>query len=774
MDCRDSRAVKIRVVGIVQGVGFRPFIYRLATSLKLNGYVVNLGGSEVEIHIEGDRDSVKTFISRLTVEKPPPAKIASIEIREVEPQCFESFKILKSSERLSIRSSIPPDIAICQDCVREIYTQGTRFHNYPWNSCVWCGPRFSMMYDVPYDRENTSMSRFMLCGECLKDYENPDNFRRFHAQGISCSRCGPRTLVYRVSGERIDVDNPARFTAQKILNGHIVAIKGVGGYHIACLATRDDVVLELRLRKKRPSQPFALMARDFNVVNRIAVPPQGARELLESPQRPIVVMPKRIDSPVSEYVAPMLSTLGVMLPYTGFQIMLLNMIEDGFLVMTSGNVHGRPMCTDLECVFSELANVVDYVVEHEREIIHRVDDSVIRFTDGVPVFLRRARGFAPEWIETQVVLPDGIAVGAELQTAGAVSFENKIVLTQYIGDVDEPAQLEDLEREIRWFAKVYRLDPKFVAADKHPLYHSRAVAKKLAKELNLEFIEVQHHHAHIASVMGEIGLSAGDEVVGIAIDGTGYGDDGGVWGGEILVASYRDYRRVASLEPFILPGGDSAALYPVKSLISIMASAGYDEHEVMSILSKLNLVKTLPHGQSEAEIVYHLSKNGMGVVTTSIGRVLDAFSALLNVCSYRSYEGEPPIKLEAVADRGRDLGYTPKLKSLGGRIVIEVSEMLRWVTENIDSVDRESLAASILKGFGRALGEAALKSLEGRRGVKQYVVVGGGAAVNTHIIRGVKETLKSYSVEVVLPRRLPPGDGGIALGQILIASSKLH
>ncbi|MEM0228522.1 MAG: carbamoyltransferase HypF [Ignisphaera sp.] len=772
LGCRDVRAVKIRIVGTVQGVGFRPFIYRLATSLNLKGYVVNLGGSEVEIHVEGEENQIEIFISRLTTEKPPPAKIVSIEIREVEPQYFASFKILRSSKSLSARSSIPPDVAICWDCINEIYTEGSRFYRYPWNSCAWCGPRFSMMYDIPYDRENTAMFKFKLCEECSKEYSDPSNIRRFHAQGISCSRCGPKTFVYRSSGERIYVEDPVSFIAQKILEGCIVAIKGIGGYHIACLATRDDVVLELRSRKRRPSQPFALMAKDFDIVNRIAIPPPGARELLESPQRPIVVMPKRPGSPLSEYVAPALSTIGVMLPYTGFQVMLLNTTPDGFLIMTSGNVHGKPMCTDLECIFSELVDVVDYVVEHERQIVHRVDDSVIRFTDGVPVFLRRARGYAPEWIETQVELLEGVAVGAELQTAGAVGFENKVVLTQFIGDIDEPAQLEDLEKELRWFIKVYRLNPMFIALDKHPLYHNRSAAKKLAREFGAELIEVQHHHAHIASVMGEVGVSKDEEVVGIAIDGTGYGDDGGIWGGEVITASYRDYMRTGSLEPFILPGGDSSAIYPVKSLISIMASAGYSEDEVLDTLDKMDLFKGLPHGRKEGEVIYYLSKSGKGMVTTSIGRVLDAFSALLNICTFRSYEGEPPIKLEAVADIGKDLGYTPRLRSFGDRIIVSVSDMLRWVLDNIGKERKEDIATTIQRGFGRALGEAALVSLKGRRNAKQYIVIGGGAAANTHIVRGVKEVLKEYGVDVILPRRLPPSDGGIAFGQIIIASSK--
>ncbi|TDA27192.1 MAG: hypothetical protein DSN99_04935 [Archaeoglobi archaeon] len=384
---------------------------------------------------------------------------------------------------------------------------------------------------------------------------------------------------------------------------------------MACLASEDSVVLELRRRKRRENKPFAIMARDYSIVEKIASPPSGARELLESPERPIVVMPKK--PAVSEFVAPGLSTVGVMLPYSAFQILLLQRIPDGFLVMTSGNVHGKPMCTSLDEVFSQLSGIVDYVVEHEREIVHRVDDSVIRFSDGEPVFLRRSRGFAPEWIRVCRNLAQGIALGAELQTAGAVSFEDKVVLTQFIGDMDEIENLDFMRKELEWLIGAYRIRPQFIAIDRHPLYHNRM----LLRDFDAEIFEVQHHHAHAVAAIAELGLQPEAKALAITIDGTGYGDDGGIWGGELLVSSWRDYERVGSFKPFILPGGDSAARFPAKCLAALMASCGFRHSEVMELLEKRNLLDSLPYGSQEAEITLTLAEKGKG----PLQRVLAGF-----------------------------------------------------------------------------------------------------------------------------------------------------
>ena len=766
-------ALRVRVTGIVQGVGFRPFIYRLAVSRGLAGYVVNLGGAEVEIHVEGPTGALASFLQGLATEKPPPARLETVELEAVEPLGLRRFEIRRSEARKSRRSMIPPDIGICRDCLREIHSPGTRWYRYPWNSCAWCGPRFSMMYSVPYDRENTSMRRFPLCEWCRRDYEDPGNIRRFHAQGISCRYCGPRTYVYNVETmERVEVSDPVYWAATMLENGAILALKGVGGYHLAALASRDEVVGELRRRKSRPTKPFALMARDCSVVRRIAEPPPGACALLEAPERPILLLPKRSGSPVSELVAPGLDTVGVMLPYTGLQAMLLEAVGDGFLIMTSGNRSGLPMCTDLGCVFTELRGIADYVVEHEREIVHRVDDSVLRFTDGEPVFLRRSRGYAPTWLHAPARLPEAVAVGAELQNAGALSFEDKVLPTQYIGDMDEPGQVEELERELRWFVRVYSLKPRIVAADMHPGYHTQPLAARLAEEHGAELVRVQHHHAHAASALLEHHVAPGERRAVIAVDGTGYGVDGTIWGGEILVACYREFTRAGSLAGFPLPGGDRAALYPARSLIGWMVAAGYSDEEILGVLRRRGLLEKrfLPYGEREARISLLQARSRGSPWATSTGRTLDAVAVLLRVAWSRGYEGEPAMRLEAAARGGRDLGYTPPLRRRDGRLVVDTYELLAWLLERLEEgVEARDLAATVLLGLGRALGEAAAEAAKGLPG---EVFITGGAAVNTLLVRGARQSLERHGLRLLLQRRLPPGDGGVAAGQLMVAAAR--
>ncbi len=768
-----DRAARIRVVGIVQGVGFRPFVYRLAVSRGLRGYVVNLGGAEVEIFVEGPRAALASFLRGLVLEKPPPARLEAVEVEEAEPLGLRRFEIRRSEKRKSRRSMIPPDFGICRDCLREIHDPSTRFYRYPWNSCAWCGPRFSMMYDVPYDRENTAMRDFPLCEDCRRDYEDPGNLRRFHAQGISCPKCGPRTFVYSMDGRRLPVGDPVRWAAERLEEGRILAIKGVGGFHLAALASRDEVVAELRRRKRRPSKPFALMARDCRVVERIAEAPPGACSLLESPERPILLLPVKPGAPVSSLVAPGLNTVGVMLPYTGFQAMLLEEVRDGFLIMTSGNRSGYPMCTSLDCVFTHLRGIADYAVAHEREIVHRVDDSVLRFTDGEPVFLRRSRGYAPMWLHAPMLVPESVAVGAELQNAGAVGFEDKVVPTQYIGDMDEPGQVESLEESLRWFIRVYGLRPRIVALDMHPGYHNRGLAARLAEEYGAELVEVQHHHAHAASAMLEHGVELGERRVAVTIDGTGYGVDGTVWGGEVLVAGYEGFERAASLAVFPLPGGDRAAEYPARSLIGMLVAAGWGLEEILGLLRRRGLLEErfLPYGEREARVAYWQARSGRAPLTTSLGRTVDALAVLLGVAWRRGYEGEPAMRLEAVADRGRDLGYTPRLLERDGRVVVDTLGLLDWVINRLgDGASVEDLAATVLGALGRGLALAALRALRGSR-LPAEVLASGGASVNTHIIRAARRLLAEEDVVLLLQRRLPPGDGGVAAGQLVAAAA---
>ncbi|RLF05243.1 MAG: carbamoyltransferase HypF, partial [Thermoprotei archaeon] len=538
------RAVLIRITGLVQGVGFRPFIHRIARRSGVRGYVKNLGGSEVEVWAEGPDGSIRRFLELLEHERPPPAELDEVSVVEVEPRGYEDFRILESGHRVTRRSQIPPDIGVCEYCLREVLDPNSRWYRYAFNSCAWCGPRFSMMYSTPYDRGNTAMRAFPLCADCAREYSDPDNLRRFHAQGISCPRCGPKLWLLDGRGEEVPCEDPIREAARLVDEGFIVAVKGLGGFHIAALASDDEVVAKLRERKRRPQKPFAIMALDLGVVERIAAPSGRHVELLRSPQRPIVLVPKREDAPVSELVAPGLAEIGVMLPYTPLHYLLLMETRDKFLIMTSGNRRGLPICTGAEAL-SELRGIADYFLVHNREIVNRVDDSVVRLTDGIPQLLRRARGYAPRWIKVPFKLErEVIALGAHLSNAGAVAFEDRVVPTQYVGDMDYLENVEFLLSALNFLERCYRLEAKVVASDAHPGYVTTRLAASMASRLKVPHIRVQHHHAHIASAMASVGVRAGEEVLGVAIDGAGYGADGKIWGGEVMIASYTTYERV--------------------------------------------------------------------------------------------------------------------------------------------------------------------------------------------------------------------------------------
>ncbi len=761
-------AYKIRVIGIVQGVGFRPYVYRLAKSMGLKGYVKNMGGSEVEIHLEGPEARIHEFSERLVREKPPQALIEEVKMIKTKPVGYKDFSILPSSSKLESRSMIPPDIGICKDCLREILDPSTRWYMYPFNSCVNCGPRFSMMYTTPYDRENTSMRDFPLCQQCMSEYNDPGNTRRFHAQGISCPVCGPRVTLYDKYFNKIETSDPIREAARLIDRGYIVAIKGLGGYHIASLASEDDIVMRLRKFKKRPSQPFALMALDYSVVEKICDPPPGAREVLESPERPILLLPKKPGSRVSELVAPGLGFLGVMLPYTGLHYLLLSETRDKFLIMTSGNKHGRPMCIDEDCAKRELSEIVDYFLNHNRVIVNRVDDSVARFTRGRLMLLRRGRGYAPKWIRTKMELEELVAFGADLQTAGAVSFEDKIVLTQYIGDIDDYMVMDDYDKYMRFFVNTYRVKPRAVVVDAHPGYSSRRLGELWAEKLGVDIIEVYHHHAHAVQAMIEADIEPGENIASITIDGAGYGVDGRIWGGEILLASHSDFKRIAHLEYQPMPGGDQTTRYPARMLIGILSKI-MEEDELLYFLKKRGVLEGLKYGETEARISYRLAKKS-SPLTSSTGRVLDALSALLRICYERTYEGEPAIKLEAAASRGRIieelLGDYTTIR--GDSLVISTTDLFKRVLDVIDDYDIHSIARTFLFVLGENMARIAVRYSE-----KPMIIVSGGAAVNEYIMSGIEAVARDNDYEVIVPLQTPPGDGGIAVGQVIIASQKL-
>ncbi len=725
------KAYRIIFSGIVQGVGFRPFIFRIATKSGVYGYVRNLGGSEVEVKIIGKEENIGKFMSFFFTKLPPPAKIEKIIIEDSQIEDVKEFKILKSGNIIKESGEIPPDLSVCDECMREVLDEKNRHYRYPFNSCAYCGPKFSIMYKLPYDRENTSMRDFPMCEYCKKEYEDPENERRFDAQGISCPICGPKLFLEDINGEKIEGEDPISLTGKLIEEGKIVAIKGIGGFHIAADPFNDDVILKLRERKKRPQQPFALMSISVDTIKKYADISKIEEELLTSPERPIVLLKKQRE--LSKYISPGLDRDGFFLFYTPLHYLLLDSLKSKISVMTSGNIHGLPMCINEDCVKEKLKGVVDYILYHNRKIIHRVDDSVIRLSAGRAMMLRRSRGFAPTWIRISKKVEPVISLGAELQNAGAIAFDDKVILTPYVGDTDKIENLEELEKNIRFLINSYSIKPKYIIADKNPAYQSLRLARKFSEEFSAEIYRVQHHLAHGLSVAAEYGIEEG---IIIAIDGIGYGDDGNAWGGEVIKFEGNKYSREYHLKYVNYAGGDINAR-KIDRMLALFLS---------NFLSWEEIGKYTKLSEKELRVLQIQSKNS-SLLTSSVGRFLDSVSALLDVCHERTYEGEPAIKLEAIA-RGKILDFQFPIR---GR-EIDTVEAFKWILGN--NLKKEDIAATIQYKLGEALAKAAEKLNP------EKVLVSGGAAVNEWILKGIMDNL-----EALTPTKVPAGDGGIALGQ---------
>ncbi|WP_277019742.1 carbamoyltransferase HypF [Sulfuracidifex metallicus] len=728
------KAFRILFTGIVQGVGFRPFVYRIAVESGVKGYVRNMGGSEVEVKVEGDEKSIARFMSMFFSKLPPPARLERVVVEECDTFPDDGFKIEKSSSLISEAGEIPPDLAVCDDCMEEVIGESRR-HNYPFNSCAYCGPRFSMLYSLPYDRENTSMREFPMCNSCIKEYNDPKNERRFDAQGISCRECGPSVFLQDITGLPIETQDPILTASRLVKEGYIVALKGVGGFHIAADPFNDDVLRKLRERKRRPQQPFALMSIPEKV-KELAYVSEIEESILNSPERPIVLL-KEKGREISSLVSPGLDKQGFFLFYTPLHYLFLR--ELGVSVMTSANIHGMPMCTDVECVRRNLNHVVDYVLDHNRKIVHRVDDSVITVSAGRAILLRRSRGFAPTWIRIKRRTSPTVSVGAELQNAGAVAFDDKVILTPYVGDTNEIENLEYLEKEIRFLLNTYSLKPTRVIADLNPSYQSLRLARKLSQEFSCDLVQVQHHFAHGLSVAAETGDIKG---VIIALDGIGYGEDGNGWGGEVLSFNGGKFKREYHLRNVSYAGGDVNAKMPDRMLALFLS--------VFLSWDEIGKITTL--NEKELRMLQIQSKSPL--MTSSTGRFLDAFASLLDVCHERTYEGEPAMKLEALATKGKLLDFHFPIK---GR-EIDTIEAFKWA---LGDHRREDVARTILYRLGEALAEVAM-SLSPNK-----ILVSGGATVNQFILKGIVDNSK---VEVITPRKVPAGDGGIALGQSYYSS----
>ena len=758
--------VKLNVTGIVQGVGFRPFIYRIAVRNGLAGYVRNRGDAGVEVLLEGEAEKIQSFMRNLTEQKPPLAQIEKINQTELSGKNeHEHFTIVQSSQEAENSGSIiPPDIAICNQCLKELRDPHDPRFEYFFITCTDCGPRFTIIERLPYDRENTTMREFPLCGFCQKEYEDPSN-RRFHAQTVACPTCGPKAYLTTNKGEIIQSKDPVRMAGKLLSEGNILAVKGYGGFHIASSTTLEQPLLRLRATKHRSEKPFAIMTRNLKAAQSFAEVSEKEQELLTSPTRPIVLLNKNKKYNLSPMVAPHLHNVGVMLPYTGLHYMLFDQVSDKAFVMTSANPANQPIIKNNESALKILGGTVDYFLFHNREIAHRCDDSVMRVHGDRQVFLRRSRGYAPAPIRLkQKSKRCVVGLGGELNNTSCVLLKDKAFISQHIGDVENIETQSFLQEATSHLQHLTNCHAETVACDLHPKFNTTIMAKEMAVKDGLGLVQVQHHHAHAAALMAEHGL---DEVVAVVCDGYGYGSDGGAWGGEIIHCRSESakFARLGHLEAQPLLGGDLASRYPLRLAAGMLQKSGVNVEDWLMQNSKY-----LPHGEIEAKLILQQLKVGKWAIeTTSCGRVLDAVAAVLGICFERSYEGEPAMKLESIALAGKDmLQIQPQVKG----DVLDTTCMMRAVFSSLGRVSGADLAYSAHAYLAKGLAALAIQGANAKS-VKN-VGFSGGAACNQILAQLMRENVEAAGLRFFVHEAVPAGDGGVSFGQAVVAGfSKL-
>ena len=758
-----TQAQFIRVHGVVQGVGFRPFVYGLATRLGLAGWVRNTS-SGVEILIEGPAEALDRFRDDLASQAPPLARIERIAAEPRSPDGLQAFDIRHSQAESGAYQLVSPDIAICDECRRELFDPTDRRFRYPFINCTNCGPRFTIIRDIPYDRPLTTMAGFTMCPACQAEYDDPRN-RRFHAQPNACPACGPHVTLTASDGtvlaEREEAIQGAR---RALLAGQVVALKGLGGFHLACDATSEAVVGLLRLRKRRLDKPLAVMVADLAAAARLGVVSATEAALLRSPERPIVLLQARPGSPLAPNVAPGIGTVGVMLPYTPLHHLILEP-EEGFplaLVMTSGNLSEEPIAMDNDEALERLGQIADLFLLHNRDIYARYDDSVWFVTGDRPQPIRRSRGYAPFPVRLPFQGPQVLACGTELKNTFCLTRDGYAFLSPHIGDLENLETLDHFERSIELYRRLFRLDPRIVAYDLHPEY----LATKFARERwggdpGVALVPVQHHHAHIAACLVDNGRT--DRVIGVAFDGTGYGTDGEIWGGEFLLADLRDFCRVGRLASFPLPGAEAAIHKPYRTALGLIFAAGLDPLAWPG-------VETLdPH---EVEVVGRQVARGLNTpLTSSAGRLFDAVAALTGVRGEITYEAQAAMELEAVASTvaEAEASYPIEVRPEKGTWVVDWRPLLEGVLADLRSgVEAACIAARfhawVAQAIVRAVGQIAADT-----GLRT-VALSGGCFQNRLLLAQVGRALEGAGFEVLSHRQVPANDGSVALGQAAIAA----
>ena len=757
------KALSITVTGRVQGVGFRPFVYSLAKKFELTGTIQN-NLDHVILLMEGKEAYLAKALDELKGSPPQLSKISQITVNEIPPVYFKEFTILPS-KKIEAQSLpwVSADAAICEDCLKEMNDPSNRRYKYPFINCTQCGPRYTIILALPYDRPNTTMNEFAMCDQCHEEYENPLN-RRHHAQPICCSACGPAIHLYQQSGEPVAQDEEALLeTGALIRRGHIVGIKGIGGYHLACDALQERAIKEVRARKNRPRRPLAIMARNLEVVKKYCYLSKDEEEMLTSPVMPIVVLQKRGECTLPDLLSPGLSTVGIMLPYTPLHHQLFETSRLECMVMTSANPSGLPIQYKEE---SLNAHLFDYLLTHHRDIHLPIDDSVVQFDDGHMLYHRRARGFVPDPFQTKSEVDGIIAFGGNQKNTFALGKQNDIVMSAHIGDLDNEEMVSYFKNQLHHYKKWLDVEVKHIAVDKHPLYESAT----LSQEYACNVIPIQHHHAHLVSCMEDNGIV--EPCLGIILDGTGYGDDGNIWGFEFLYGDAHSFERLGHLEYTPLPGGEKAVKETWRNAVGMLHHYWEDEGIEMAM-------KLFPDKVNEINIIKRMIVNRVNTpMAGTCGRLFDSVSAILGVCLSSSYEGEAAIKLSDIMKtemEGSDEIYSFHINTNQyNQLQLSLSPMIYQIIQ--DKINNRCIT-KIIRNFHRTIVSCCVELISRLADLNSHmnrtVILSGGSFQNLYLTKEIKAKLENKGFVVKTHKNVPCHDGGLSLGQMIIASHSI-
>jgi hydrogenase maturation protein HypF len=783
----------IEITGIVQGCGFRPFLYNLARNHGLKGIILNRGNAGVKLKLQGNRVNLDEFLSKIGKEKPNISYIEALSVNEIEiNEIYADLRIEKSEEGKGISLTLPPDVSICDKCLKDMRDPSLpKYYHYPFIACAICGPRFTTVTDLPYDRERSTMAKFPFCKNakpesCIAEYTDFKN-RRFHAQTFACSVCGPNYQLYEKSQNLTktdSIDEILKITSKRIREGEIAAIKGIGGVHLVCLANDDDVILKLRKRKgKRKNKPFALMIPNLELLEGQLRITLKERELLTSFRRPIVLLEKSVNyqsSFISDFVAPGLNNIGIMLPYSGIHHLLFEYLGELPLVYTSGNKSNIPMAIENKKIFDQLSRLADFYLLHNRPIYQRTDDSVLRTHDDKVKIIRRSRGYVPEYLPLpfEANISGAMSTGPELAVTGAILRNNRVFPTQHIGNVTHLETYEFLKQSLLHMKNLLKIDDseiEFIACDLHPGFTSTKLARELGTQYKVDIYNIQHHYAHVLSLMAENNIPPHEKIIGISVDGVGYGDDGKVWGGEILLSSYNQYERLGQLQYQPMIGSDRCTKYPARMAASILLNS-LEIEECKKIFDKIGLKNDLEYKKVEVKAIIsqfeNVDKSSLGYsipLSSSTGRIFDAVSYLLGASNIKTYRGEPAMRLEGFASKGNpdkidlEIEYYRK----NGRYFINTSEIIINILNLLKDPknDKHDIAAKFHQVFAEAFVDLAIVIADFYKIDK--IGLTGGVAYNYLFSNAIKNKIKQNGLIFLEHNLVPPGDAGISTGQLV-------